>query len=110
MKIFSPVTANSSASNRAILVFLSCPQVSGKWKKLKINYMAADGYTNKIRVWRASRIFDLVNEFFPQKIQRKVFSLGIQLILSILWVWHLKISEKSIKKWSIKVKTTLKME
>ena len=72
--------------------------------------MAADGYTNKIRVWRASRIFDLVNEFFSQKIQRKVFSLGIQLILSILWVWHLKISEKSIKKWSIKVKTTLKME
>ena len=53
--------------------------------------MAADGYTKKIRVWRASRIFDFVNDFFPQKIQHKVFSLG-------LWLWHLKISEKSLKK------------
>ena len=72
--------------------------------------MAAVGYTDKIRVWRASRILDLVNEFFPQKIQHKVLSLGIQLILSILWLWHLKMSGKSIKKWSKSVKTTLKME
>ena len=59
--------------------------------------MDADGYTEKIRVWRASRIFDFVNEFFSQKIQHKVLSLEIQLILSILWLWHLKISGKSIK-------------
>ena len=26
--------------------------------------------TEKIRVWRASRIFDFVDEFFPQQIQR----------------------------------------
>ena len=30
--------------------------------------MAADGYTKKIRVWRASTTFDFVNDFFPQKI------------------------------------------
>ena len=54
--------------------------------------MAADGYTDKIRVWRASRIFDSVNEFFSQNIQHKALGLEIQLILSILWLWHLKIS------------------
>ena len=47
---FPPVTANPSASNRPILVFVSCPQVSGNWQKPKRNYMAADGYTEKIRV------------------------------------------------------------
>ena len=56
--------------------------------------MAADGFTEKIRVWRASRIFDFVNEFFSQKIQHKVLGLEIQLILSIVWLWHLKISVK----------------
>ena len=56
--------------------------------------MAADGYTDKIRVWRASRIFDSVNEFFPQNIQHKVLRLEIQLIISILWLWHLEISVK----------------
>ena len=69
----------------------------GKWQKSRINYMAANGYTENIRVWQPSRIFDFVNEFFPQKIQHKVLSLGIQSILSILWLWHLKISEKLIK-------------
>ena len=44
--------------------------------------MADYGYTEKIRVWRASRIFDFVNEFFSQKIQHKVPSPGIQLILN----------------------------
>ena len=99
---------NSSASNHPILVFLSCPQVSGKWKKPKINYITADDYTDKIRVWQASRIFDFVNEFFPQKIQHEVLSLGIQLILSILWLWHLKISGKSIKKMVKKCKNNTK--
>ena len=56
--------------------------------------MAADGYTDKIRVWRASRIFDSVNEFFSQNIQHKVLRLEIQLIISILWLWHLEISVK----------------
>ena len=51
--------------------------------------------TPRKSVWRASIIFDFVNEFFPQKIQHKVLSLGIQLIISIFW--HLKISGKSIK-------------
>ena len=60
--------------------------------------MTADGYTKKIKVWRASRTFDFVNDFFPQKIQHKALSLGIQLILSIFWLWHPKISGKSIKK------------
>ena len=59
--------------------------------------MAADSYTEKVRVWRASRIFDFVNEFFFQKIQHKVLGPEIQLILSILWLWHLKISAKSKK-------------
>ena len=56
--------------------------------------MAADGYTKKIRVYHpSSRIFDFVNEFSTQKI----LSMGIQLILSIVWLWHLEISGKSIK-------------
>ena len=97
-KIFSLDTANSSASSRPILVFLSSPQVPGKWQKPKINYMAIDGYTDKIRIWRASTIFDFVNEFFPQKIQHKVLSLEFQLILSICWLWHLKKSAKSNRK------------
>ena len=60
--------------------------------------MAADGYTKKIRVYHpSSRIFDFVNEFSTQKIQHKVLSMGIQLILSIVWLWHLEISGKSIK-------------
>ena len=66
-------------------------------QKPERNYMAADAYTKKIRVWWASRIFHFVNEFFSQKIQHKVLSLEIQLILSILWLWHLKISAKSKK-------------
>ena len=72
--------------------------------------MAADGYTKKIRVYHLSgRIFDFVNEFSTQKIQHKVLSLGVQLILSVHWL-HLEISGKSIKKWSKNVKTMLKME
>ena len=39
----------------------------GNWKKPKRNYVAADGYSKKIRVWRASRIFDFVNDFFFSK-------------------------------------------
>ena len=61
------VTANSNASNRPILVFMSCPQVSGNQQKPKKNYMTADGYTDKIWVLWASRIFDSVNEFFFSK-------------------------------------------
>ena len=77
-------------------------QVSGNRQKPKGNYMAAD-YTKKIRLWRDCRIFDFVNVFFSQKIQHKVLSLEIQLILSILWLWDLKISAKS-KKLSKSVK------
>ena len=82
-------------------------QVSGNWQKPKRNYVAADGYTEKIRVWRASRIFDFLDEFFSQKIQDKVLSLKIQLILSILCLSHLKISAES-KKWSKTVKNDTK--
>ena len=34
---------------------------------------------------------------FFQKVQHEVLNLEIQLILSILWVWHLKIGPKSKK-------------
>ena len=48
-------------------------------------------------VWQASWIFDLM--IFFQKIQQlffqKVLDMEIQLIRSILWVWHLKIGPKS---------------
>ena len=44
-------------------------------------------------VWQASWIFDLM--IFFQKIQQKVLDMEIQLILSILWVWDLKIGTKS---------------
>ena len=84
-------------------------QVSRNWQKPKKKYMADDGYTKKIRVWRASRIFDFANEFFSQKIQHKGLGLEIQLILSILWLWRLKISVKS-KKWSKSVKNDTKDE
>ena len=70
--------------------------------------MAADSYTEKIRVWHPSRIFDFADEFFPQKMQHKDLNLGIQLILSILWLWHLKISGKSIKKMIKKCKNNTK--
>ena len=43
--------------------------------------------------WQASWIFALM--IFFQKIQQKVLDMEIQLILSILWVWHLKIGPKS---------------
>ena len=75
--------------------------MSGKWQNTKINHMAADGYTKKIRVWQASRTVDFVNNFFPQKIQHKAISLGIQLILSILSLWYLKISGKSIRTYAV---------
>ena len=53
----------------------------------------------------------LLMKFFSQKIQHKVLGLEIQLILSIVWLWHLKISVKSKKKNGQNVyKTTLKME
>ena len=42
---------------------------------------------------------------FFEKIQVKVLHLKIQLIFSILWVWHLKIAPKS-KKWSESIKHT----
>ena len=47
-----------SALNRLILVFLSFPEVSRNRHKPKINYMPADGHTEK--AWQASRIFDLI--------------------------------------------------
>ena len=81
--------------------------MSRNWQKLERNYIVADGYTKEIRVWPASRIFDFVNEFFSQKIQHKVLSLEIQLISSMLWLWHLKLSAKS-KKWSKRVKNDAK--
>ena len=55
----------------------------------------------EIRVWQASRTVDFVNNFFPQKIQHKAISLGIQLILSILSLWYLKISGKSIRTYAV---------
>ena len=53
--------------------------------------------SNIFRIWQTSRIFDFL--IFFQKIQHKVLHLKIQLILSILRVWHLKIGPKT-KKWS----------
>ena len=44
--------------------------------------------------------------FFFQKVQHEVLNLEIQLILSILWVWHLKIGPKS-KKLSENIKKTI---
>ena len=41
-----PVTANFSASNRLILVFLRCPDVSRNRQKPKRNYMASDSHTD----------------------------------------------------------------
>ena len=52
--------------------------------------------------------FDFVNKFFSQEIHHKVLSLGIQLIFSILWLWHLKISGKSVKKMVKKCKNNTK--
>ena len=75
----------------------------GNRVKPKRNYMAADDYSEKIRVWRASSIFDFVNKFFYPKIQHRVLVLEVQLVLSILWLWQLKISVK-LKQWSKSVK------
>ena len=59
--------------------------------------MAADDYSEKIRVWRASSVFGFVNKFFYQKIQHRVLVMEVQFVLSILWLWQLKISVKSKK-------------
>ena len=48
------------------------------------------------RIWQASWIFDFLMVFF-KKVQHEVPDLEIQLILSILWVWHLKIGPKPTK-------------
>ena len=50
----------------------------------------------------------LLMNFFPQEIQHKVLGLGIQLILSILCLWHRKISAKSKKKKIKKCKSDIK--
>ena len=44
-----PVTTNSSASNRPILVFLSCPLKSGNQQKPKKKLMAAGGLTKNFQ-------------------------------------------------------------
>ena len=58
-------------------------------------------------LWRASRNFDTFDDFSFQKIQHKVLYLEIQLLLSMLWVWYLKIGAKS-KKLSESVKNDAK--
>ena len=88
-------------------VFFWFLQVSGNWQKPKRNYMAADGCTKKIRVWWTSTIFDFVIDFFSEKIQHEVLILDLQLILSFLWLRHLKMSTKS-KKWSKSIKNDTK--
>ena len=42
------------------------------------------------RTWWAPRIFDLLGHLKKKKIQYQVLHLEIQLILSILWVWYLR--------------------
>ena len=50
IEIFPPqLPANSSALNQPILVFLSCPQVSGNRQKPKRNYIAFDGDTENFQ-------------------------------------------------------------
>ena len=64
-KIFSPVTANFSASNRLILVFLSYLEVSGNLQKSTRNYMAADGHTETFQDLASFyNIWLFFNEFF----------------------------------------------
>ena len=48
------------------------------------------------RISQASWIFDFLMVFF-KKVQHELPDLEIQLILSILWVWHLKIGPKPKK-------------
>ena len=52
--------------------------------------MATDGFTQKTRVWGASGVFESGNS-----------------IISVFWLWHLKISAKS-EKWSKSVKNDTK--
>ena len=73
------------------LVFQKFPEI-GKTQKETIWLLMATPII--FRVWRASRKFHFLIKFF-QKIQHKVLGLEIQSILSILWVWHLKIGRKS---------------
>ena len=62
--------------------------------------MTADGYAEKIKVRRLSRMFDFVNDFFSQKIHYKILSLEIQLILSILCLWYPKNNTKDGIMWA----------
>ena len=65
-KIFSPVTANSSASNIRIWfswVVRKCPEI-GKNRKYIIWLLLPK--TRIFRVWWASRTFDFFNNFFSK--------------------------------------------
>ena len=58
--------------------------------------MAADGHTDNFQGLASFlNIWFLLMNFFSQKIQHKVLDLKIQLIFSIICVWHLKIGPKS---------------
>ena len=85
-KNFSPATANFSASNHLILGYST-----GNWKEIMCLLMASPLIFS---VWQVSWIFDFLM-IFCKEFSVKFCIKEIQLILSILWVWHLKIVPKS---------------
>ena len=97
---FHPVIANFSDSNWQILVFLSCPEVSGNQQKPKINYMVADGHNRKSLVcyWN---IFLMI---FFSKIQHKILQLEIQFTsFHPLGVETVKKSGQEVQKTKLKL-------
>ena len=99
-KKFPPVKTNFSTSNNSILGY---SEVSGNRKEIMFLLMTS---LIIFRVSQDSWIFSFLIVFF-QKIQLEVVHLEIQLILSIVWVWHLKIGPKS-KKMSESIKNGTK--
>ena len=99
-KKFSPVKTNFSASNHLILGY---SEVSGNRKEIMLLLMIS---LIIFRVSQASWIFSFLIFFF-QKIQLEVLHLEIQLILSTVLVWHLKIDPES-KKMSESIKNGTK--
>ena len=105
-------TSNQKSFSQLQLIFLLRNWFWFSWVILKCleigkkSYLATNGNTNNFQGLTSFLNIWFFNDFY-QKIQHKVLDLEIQLIISIFWVWHLKIGSES-KKLSESIKNNTK--
>ena len=105
-------TSNQKSFSQLQLIFLLRNWFWFSWVILKCleigkkSYLATNGNTNNFQGLTSFLNIWFSNDFY-QKIQHKVLDLEIQLIISIFWVWHLKIGSES-KKLSESIKNNPK--